>query len=216
MNSLYSGEPTGARSEHWVPSTTSFSIIVHLVIYKLWLESRHFNWISFAMGTFCILIYWCFLLLGQIPTISNFLQPQLLGVTKQMFSSSEFWLMIIGCPLVCLAPDLYIQLTKQVFYPSPIEKVLFEQKFVEPNYDYREHFNKIQKSLQMRKRQAAIQNEQRKIILAQRRSTFSKQEAQLESSLVSIRAEEQLLNDLENPANNKMSKRNLGKVNASG
>jgi hypothetical protein len=87
---------------------------------------------------------------------------------------------------------------------------------VEPNYDYREHFNKIQKSLQMRKRQAAIQNEQRKIILAQRRSTFSKQEAQLESSLVSIRAEEQLLNDLENPTNNKMSKRNMGKVNVSG
>lgn len=51
--------------------------------------------------------------------------------------------MIIGAPLVCLAPDLYLQLTKQVFYPSPIEKVLFEQKFVEPNYDYREHFNKI-------------------------------------------------------------------------
>ena len=87
---------------------------------------------------------------------------------------------------------------------------------MEPNYDYREHFNKIQKSLQMRKRQAAIQNEQRKIILAQRRSTFSKQEAQLESSLVSIRAEEQLLNDLENPTNNKMSKRNMGKVNVSG
>ena len=86
---------------------------------------------------------------------------------------------------------------------------------MEPNYDYREHFNKIQKSLQMRKRQAAIQNEQRKIILAQRRSTFSKHEAQHESSLVSIRAEEQLLNDLENPSNYKISKRNIGKVAAS-
>ena len=60
-----------------------------------------------------------------------------------MFSSSNFWLMIIGGPLVCLVPDLFILLIRQVFYPYPIEKVLFEQKFVEPNYDYREHFNKI-------------------------------------------------------------------------
>jgi len=47
-------------------------------------------------------------------------------VTWQMFSSSNFWLMIIGGPLICLVPDLFILLIRQVFYPSPIEKVLFE------------------------------------------------------------------------------------------
>ena len=60
-----------------------------------------------------------------------------------MIWMSNFWIMMIGVPLVCLAPDLFLILGKYVFYPSPIEKVLFEQKFVEPNYDYREHFNKI-------------------------------------------------------------------------
>jgi hypothetical protein len=84
-----------------------------------------------------------------------------------------------------------------------VDKVLFEYKFVEPNYDYREHFNKIQKSLYMRKRQAAMQNEQRKIILAQRRATFVKTEMEQQSSLVSIRAEEQLLHDLEMPSKSK-------------
>ncbi len=82
--------------------------------------------------------------------------------------------MIIGGPVISLVPDVFITLTKQVFFPSPIEKVLIEQKFKDPNYDYREHFNKIQKNLQMRKRQTAIQSEQRKIMIAQKRYSFSK------------------------------------------
>jgi hypothetical protein len=51
--------------------------------------------------------------------------------------------MIIAGPLICLIPDVFIQLIKQVFYPTPIDKVLFVQKFKEPNYDYIEHFNNI-------------------------------------------------------------------------
>lgn len=73
-----------------------------------------------------------------------------------MLLSADFWIMIIAGPLICLIPDAFIQLTKQVFYPTPIDKVLFVQKFKEPNYDYIEHFNNIQKSLQMRKRRTAI------------------------------------------------------------
>jgi hypothetical protein len=48
-----------------------------------------------------------------------------------------------------------------------------------------------------------MQNEQRKIILAQRRATFVKTEMEQQSSLVSLRAEEQLLNDLEMPSKSK-------------
>lgn len=131
-------------------------MIVHLVIFKLLLESRHFNLLSFLMGLLCLFVYWCFLLLGQIPYIANSAQPQVLGVVREMFWTPDFWLMIFGGPFICLVPDVFVSLTKQVFFPSPIEKVLFEQKFKDPDYDYREHFNKISKNLQMRKRQTAI------------------------------------------------------------
>jgi len=149
-------------------------MIVHLVIYKLLLEARHFNGISFAIGILCLFVYWSFLLLGQISAIGNLMQPQIVGVIRQMFWSLEFWILIFGGPLICLIPDVFIQLIKQVFYPSPIDKVLFEQKYKEPNYDYIEHFNNIQKTLQMRKRRTAIQSEHRKIMIAQKRSSFTK------------------------------------------
>jgi magnesium-transporting ATPase (P-type) len=160
----------GTRDDHWAASTISFSMIVHLVTYKLLLETRHFNLISFVFGFLSLLIYWSFLLFASVPFVANSLQPQIQGVIYQMFFSADFWIMIIAGPLVCLIPDAFIQLIKQVFYPTPIDKVLFVQKFKEPNYDYIEHFNNIQKSLQMRKRRTAIQSEQRKIMIAQKRS----------------------------------------------
>jgi len=60
-----------------------------------------------------------------------------------MFANPKFWIMIIAGPLICLVPDLFFNLTKQVFYPSPIEKVLNEQKYIDPQYDSKDHFNKI-------------------------------------------------------------------------
>ncbi len=72
----------GTRNDHWVVSTISFSMIIHLVIYKLLLEARHFNMISFAIGIVCLLIYWSFLLLVQISDIGNLVQPQIVGVIR--------------------------------------------------------------------------------------------------------------------------------------
>ena len=98
----------GTRDDHWVVSTISFSMIIHLVIYKLLLEARHFNMISCAIGIVCLLIYWSFLLLVQISDIGNLVQPQIVGVIREMFQSSEFWLVLIGGPAICLIPDVFI------------------------------------------------------------------------------------------------------------
>jgi len=133
----------GTRNDHWVASTISFSMIIHLVTYKLLLETRHFNLISFMFGIMCLVIYWSFLLFAQVQIVATSVQPQIQGVIYQMFWSADFWIMMIAGPLVSLIPDVFIQLIKQVFYPTPIDKVLLVQKFKEPNYDYIEHFNNI-------------------------------------------------------------------------
>jgi len=39
-------------------------MIVHLVIYKLLLEARHFNSISFLIGVLCLIIYYGFLFIA--------------------------------------------------------------------------------------------------------------------------------------------------------
>ena len=52
-----------------------------------------------------------------------------------MLSCSQFWLMLIGIPIVALLPDLTYMLVNKVFYPSPTDSVLHMQQ-KEPQYKY--------------------------------------------------------------------------------
>lgn len=56
---------------HWLHSTISFTIIIHLVFYKLLMETKHLNWITIGAGITSIAIYYSFLLVCQIPEIGN-------------------------------------------------------------------------------------------------------------------------------------------------
>lgn len=45
-------------------STMCFTVVIHLVLYKLLLETRHLNWISILSGIGSILLYYGFLGVG--------------------------------------------------------------------------------------------------------------------------------------------------------
>ncbi len=77
---MNSNSSDGRRGEHWLYSTISFTVIIHLVFYKLLLEIRHFNSLSFFSGVLSLLVYYACVLLFQIPDLSFLLQPQLLGL----------------------------------------------------------------------------------------------------------------------------------------
>lgn len=61
MASEVSSNETGQRTEHWVASTISFTMIIHLVILKLLLETRHLSYVSISFGIFCLVVYYTFL-----------------------------------------------------------------------------------------------------------------------------------------------------------
>lgn len=98
---------------------------MHVVTYKLILYCTHLNWVSVVFGFLCFGVYYGTLLLGLNPFV-DIVQPQLFGVIYEMVKMPNFWLIIAGGPLICLIPDLAIMLGHNVFYPTPIEKVLAE------------------------------------------------------------------------------------------
>lgn len=93
------------------------------------------------------------------------IQPQINGVPWEMVKQPRYWLILFGGPLICLLPDFFLNMIKQVFYPNPIDKVIYEQKYIEPNFDHKEIILKLQKSMQSKKRMSAIYSEHRKILL---------------------------------------------------
>lgn len=56
------------------------------------------------------------------------LQPELTGVPFELFRSTNFWLVILGGPLVCLIPDIFLKIYGRIFNPTPVDKILILQK----------------------------------------------------------------------------------------
>ena len=46
----------------------------------------------------------------------------------------QFWLIVIAGPFVSLGPDFFLRLAQKVFFPSPVDKVMYEQKY-NPHYE---------------------------------------------------------------------------------
>ena len=100
-------------------------MIIHLVFYKLLLETRHLNLYTVLSGILSILIYYNILFyFSEINAVSKTLQPELQGVMHSLFETPNFWLMIGVTPLVCLVPDVFMKLLQKLFYLDPVDKVL--------------------------------------------------------------------------------------------
>lgn len=58
-------DASGVVREHWYLSTVSFSIILHLVTYKLFVDSYFWNLLSGCSGVLGIALYYAFGLLAS-------------------------------------------------------------------------------------------------------------------------------------------------------
>lgn len=55
----------GRTEEHWFMSTASFTVIVHVIIYKLFLETVFWNAVSIATCGLCFILYYTIILIGN-------------------------------------------------------------------------------------------------------------------------------------------------------
>jgi hypothetical protein len=63
----------GLIEEHWVKSTTAFTIIIHIVVYKLFLDTYYWNVISISLCIACIVLYYGISLIGTTKLVAQLL-----------------------------------------------------------------------------------------------------------------------------------------------
>lgn len=71
-------QPSNERGEvqdHWYISTTAFTIIIHIIIYKLLLETVYWNTISVSTMLLCFALYYLMTLGLSFAPISFIFQP---------------------------------------------------------------------------------------------------------------------------------------------
>lgn len=78
-----------------------------------------------------------------------------------MLNYPEFWLLLIVLPFVCLIPDFIIKFVLQVFFPSPVDKVIMEQKY-EASFSFKKYLETLEKEEEFKRRKTLILVEKRK------------------------------------------------------
>lgn len=118
---------------HWWTTSIAFSIIIHIIVLKLFLETNFWNWYSAITGVSCVMLYYATVLLLSTQMVSELIQPELNAEFFRILQSAKAWIAIILLPVVALLPDLSLILVQKVFYPTPTDAVMdLQQK--DPKY----------------------------------------------------------------------------------
>ena len=64
-------DSSGLTYTHWFTSSLAFSIIIHIIMIKLFLESVYWNWISTCTGIICLAIYYASVILLNLPFLGT-------------------------------------------------------------------------------------------------------------------------------------------------
>ena len=81
-------------------------MIIHIIIYKLFLETSYWNPIMILTCLFCFALYYGLIIIGNVNALSSFFQPQLASQVFMMLASAKFWVLIIVVPVFALVPDM--------------------------------------------------------------------------------------------------------------
>jgi len=67
---------TGLTQPHWRTSCISFSIIIHTIVLKLFLETNYWNGYTVGTGVLCVVLYYATVILLNTEKVSELLQPE--------------------------------------------------------------------------------------------------------------------------------------------
>ncbi len=121
--------PSGLTQSHWFNSSSSFTIIVKFVTLKLFIECIFWQWLSVMAAVISLGLYYIVVIIGS--TQLSFwlpLQKQSYGLVWICMASPKFWVMQIIFPIICLIPDLAINIIMAVYFPTPTQIILAEQR----------------------------------------------------------------------------------------
>lgn len=121
-------QESGITNNHWWISSIAFTVIIHIIVIKLFMETHFWNWYSAITGIACLLLYYATVLLLSTQFISNMIQPELYFEYYLILSDAKGVLTIFLLPIVALIPDITFLFVTKLFFPTPTDYVMQLQK----------------------------------------------------------------------------------------
>ena len=100
-------DSTGKTQSHWFTSCIAFSLIMHIIVFKLFIETTYWNWLTVLINIFCgLLFYYLSVVFGSMPGVGEIFQPEVVGQYAMIMGSKKAWICLIVIPAISLLPDV--------------------------------------------------------------------------------------------------------------
>lgn len=132
LSMLNASDSSAITFNHWYKSTVNFSLIIHVVTYKLLVISDFWNWVNLLAFVISILFYYLVVFVLCTDSLAFSLQNELAGVLGTLFGTLKFWIIILVGPFVALIFDITL---KQIWFnasPTPVEYI--KQHLDDPSF----------------------------------------------------------------------------------
>ena len=110
---------SGKTLNHWYKSTINFSLIIHVVSYKLLIISDFWNWVNLSAFFLSIALYYIIVFVLCTDKLAFALQNELANVLQNLFKDMKFWLLIIFGPFLATIIDITIKQISYSAFPIP-------------------------------------------------------------------------------------------------
>ncbi len=126
---------TGRTYTHWFKSCVAFSLVIHVIVFKILIETVNWNWISTLFGVICFASYYVMVFAMNMPILSPLIQPEINGEFLLIFTNIKAAICLVLLPCVALLPDITILVGQKLFWPTPTDMVMMKQK-QNPDYTF--------------------------------------------------------------------------------
>ena len=80
---------------------------MHIIVFKLFIETSYWNWLTICVNLFCgLMFYYLSVLLGNTPSVAAIFQPEVTGQYSLIMESHKAWICLIVIPIISLLPDI--------------------------------------------------------------------------------------------------------------
>jgi phospholipid-transporting ATPase len=111
----------GKLVDHWWVTTVLFSMIIHIVTYKIFIVLSYWNYLVICTSIGSVIFYYVCIFIIDIHFISKFIQNEMTEKVLSMFQSKTFWLYVTTLPLICVLTDIGIKFFFKFYNPSPLD-----------------------------------------------------------------------------------------------
>lgn len=151
-------DSSGKSIDTWWHSSLSFTLVLHVVTYKLFVDVRQWNLLTGLTTGASIIVFYISVIILNSPSFSESMQPQIMGVFSTLLNNQKVWLLIIGGPFFILLPDISIKIYNNWWARTPVDwqiKQIDDDKLVKAQIqrDIDEKKRKIREEILRKKRE---------------------------------------------------------------